>query len=158
MVTLNSFLSATSFSLSFRDPSGNSVGCDIQQFTHPGISGGGNGAQYATPRRTIPVPGDAYEFDPITFSMILDENLDTYCKIYEWIKLCIETVDEPQFRDKVSDLSLQIRSNMGNAVKTITYHNAFPTNLGAISFQANDNSDSYLTSDATFQYSHFSIK
>ena len=156
LIALSNHLSATSFSLQFTDNDGNDIGCDVQSFTHPSVSVGAVG-NYATPRRDIPVPGDKYEFDALSVSILLDEDLSIYKRIKGWIDDCITTDDEPQFRNKVTDVHLHVRSNKGNKTNTFIYKNAFPTNLGSVAFRANDLSDTFLTVEAEFSFSHFVI-
>lgn len=155
-VELGAFLTSTSYSLSLKDPNGVNIACDVQTFTHPSLSlpSAGN---YATPRRHIPVPGDHIEFEPLNAQLIIDEDFTIYKTLADWITRNYTQVDETNFEDKMVDIQMHIRSGQGNKTITITYHNAFPTNIGSLNFMATDQGDDYLTFDVSFEFSHFTI-
>lgn len=154
-VEIGNHLTATSFSLSLRDPDGNNMACDIQGFTHPGFNVSSTG--YSTPRRNIPVPGDHIEFDSLTVQFILDEDMTIYEKFFDWIKKNYTENDELNFEKKVVDIDLHIRSGQGNRTLTLKYHSAHPTGMGEIGFAATDDADTYLTFNVNFEFSHFTI-
>lgn len=154
-ISQNAFLRSTGFQISLRADKYAGLDCQIQSFVHPTVSSG-NGI-YVTPRRDIPVPGDKYQFDPLTATILLEQDLASYITAYEWLQECIENKDEPNFRNKTSDITLTIVDTKNNKSKRITYKNAFPSDLGSISFAVTDTSDEYLTCDIIFQYSHFEI-
>ena len=154
-VSIDNYLTSTSYSLSFKSPDGHDIACDVQAFTHPTVTV--TSATQSTPRRLIPIPGDKLEFDPLNVSMLLDENFTVYKEIVNWINSHVLEDDTDNFKDKMVDVKLHVRNNQGNSTTTITYHNAFPVNIGSLDFNSADEIDSFFRFDVIFMYSHFTI-
>lgn len=155
MITTNNFLSSTNFSVTLDSVRYPGLNCSIQDFTLPSISAGN--ANYFTPRRNIPMPGDKYEFDPLVVSMLLKDDLSNYETVFNWLKDCIETSDKP-LTEKTSDIRLTLFNGKNISQKVFTFVTAFPSELGSITLSTKNASDEYLTVEATFQYAYFKIE
>ena len=155
-IATNAFLTSTGFKVSLDSSRFPGLNCTIQNFPLPGVSAPGTG-NYETPRRNIPMPGDKYLFDPLTVTMILKEDFSNYETAFDWLKLCVETPDDP-LSEKTSDIRLTIYNNKNNVSKTLKFVSAFPSDLGQITFDTTDASDEYLTCTVTFQYAYFDIE
>lgn len=154
MISTNNFLTSTNFKVSLDSVSYPGLNCSIQSFTLPSLSIGN--ANYVTPRRNIPMPGDKYEFSPLVVSMLLKEDLSNYETVFNWLKQCIETSDKP-LTEKTSDIRLTLFNGKNISQKVFTFVMAFPSELGAIQLNTADGSDEYLTVEATFQYAYFKL-
>lgn len=155
-ITSNDFLTSTGFKLTLDSSQFPGINCTIQSVNIPSLSIGGDG-MYATPYRTIPLPGDTYNFDPLTVTMILKHDMANYIAVKDWMTQCIETEDDP-LRDKTSDIRISVFNNKNNLTKTFVFVTAFPSDLGTITFNITDASDDYITVDVTFQYAYFTIE
>lgn len=154
MIQTNNFLTSTNFKVTLDSVRYPGLSCTIQNFTLPSVSTGP--ANYTTPRRNIPMPGDKYEFDPLVITMLLKEDLENYETVFNWLKDCVETNDKP-LSEKVSDIRVNIFNGKNISQKVFTFVSAFPSNLGSILLNTTDASDEYLTVEATFQYAYFKI-
>jgi len=132
-----------------------------QSFNHPGASM--NPLELPTRRITsVPLAGDKIQFTDVTFSIILDEDMQSYTEMYDWMLRILNEgqVSQSERLTKVptySDITLHVLSSHNNTTKKIRYKDCIPTNLGAIEFQSNTADAQYLTFDATFRFSQFEI-
>lgn len=135
-----------------------------QSVQHPGVSM--TPAEVSYPRvRSIPYPGDGLSFGELSVILLLDEDLNSYIEIYNWM---IRMVKEPYvsgekalMEDKlasVTDVTVTALTSHNNPNKKIVYKDAMPTQLGDIEFQAANASVDYLTVPISFRYSYFEIK
>lgn len=98
------------------------------------------------------VPGDKLMFDPFTIRLAIDEDFVGYTELFKWIKSHTNQTDL-----KVADISLIVLSSHNNANKTFTFVNAFPTNLGQLDFNVQNQDIEYAYLDVTFRYDYFKI-
>jgi len=115
-----------------------------------------NAAQYATPQRTIEVSGDKVTYSPFTCTFLVDENLENYHEIHDWL---VGLVVEPDNRDtrKLRDMTLFVLDSHNNVSREIQFVNAFPTSLSTLDFDAKNTDVQYLVADVTFSYSYYKI-
>lgn len=115
------------------------------------------GATYATPQRSITIPGDKVEYSPFSFTFLVDEQLENYNEIQEWL---IGLVVEQETRNirKVRDMSLLVLNSHNNVSREIQFVDAYPTSLSTLDFDAKSTDVNYLVGDATFNYSFFKVK
>lgn len=98
------------------------------------------------------VPGDKLNFDPFNIRLAIDEDFVGYIELFRWMKSHTDQTDL-----KVADISLIVMSSHNNANKTFTFKNAFPTNLGQIDFNVQNQDIEYAYVDVTFRYDYFTI-
>ena len=144
----------------------------------PGISAGV--ATFATPLKDIPTMGDKLEYENLSISFIVDEYLENYISLHNWMVGIGFPKDREQFRtfrdvtsntpadgktpsidligkavpDKAmySDAFLMILSNKNNPVLNVVFQNVFPISLGALEFTQGASDVEYMTTSATFAY------
>ena len=144
----------------------------------PGINMGE--ALFPTPFKDIPIMGDKLTYENLEISFIVDEFLENYQSLHEWLTAIGFPKNRQQFSDfksntsntpgsKVnpstdrigapspanalfSDVYLMVLSNKNNPIIQIDFHNAYPVALGPIQF-TNDATDvSNIIATATFSY------
>ena len=64
----------------------------------PGITLGEG--TYATPLKDIPILGDKLTYDDLTITFIVDENLENYIELHNWITSLGFPKDRSQFKSK----------------------------------------------------------
>lgn len=101
------------------------------------------------------VPGDRIQFDPLTVTMLVAEDMDNFQEIFSWLN---KSVELNTMEDKFDDLTIYILTSKNNVNKTITFKDVFPTSIGNISFQSTDADVVYATVDVTFRYNHFTFE
>ena len=150
----------------------------------PGIAGGV--VTQATPFKDIPTMGDKLTYENLSISFIVDEYLENYISLHNWMI----GIGFPQKRDQFrtyrdvtsntpagggtpkvdiigkatadramySDAFLQILSNKNNPIVEVNFENVFPISLGALDFSQNATDVEYMVATADFAYQIYEIK
>jgi hypothetical protein len=114
-------------------------------------------AAYATPQRTVEIAGDKVSYSPFSCTFIVDEQLENYYEIHEWL---IGLVIEPEARNirKTRDMTLMVLNSHNNVSREIQFVDAYPTSLSTLDFDAKNTNVEYLVGDVTFNYSYFKVR
>ena len=147
----------------------------------PGISLGQ--ATIDTPLKSIPFPGDELNYQDLGISFLVDENLNNYKEIHDWLIGLGAPQNHKQFstlRDTgtdrfpgqttnsekgnvvpdggtYSDATLTILNSKNIAKVEIRFHNIFPTSLGALSYDVQASDVNYLQANVDFSYMYYEI-
>ena len=150
----------------------------------PGITAGI--VTVETPFKDIPMIGDKLTYDNLLITFIVDEYLENYITLHNWMKGIGFPTSREEFRtfrdvtsntpaggkapsvdlegsavpDKAmySDAYLMVLSNKNNPVVEIDFHNIFPISLGALEFTQTATDVEYMTVSAEFAYEIYEIK
>ena len=150
----------------------------------PGIAG--NVINQPTPFKDIPVMGDKLTYENLSISFIVDEYLENYISLHNWMIGIGFPQKRDQFRtyrdvtsntpagggtpkvDRIgkatadramySDAFLQILSNKNNPIVEVNFENVFPISLGALDFSQNATDVEYMVATADFAYQIYEIK
>lgn len=137
----------------------------INSVTHPGVSIAA-AENAARPRFTkIPYAGESLNFETVQFQMLIDEDMESYIEVYNWMQRMTNTQytfpSDKYYWDRAltteEDVKLLIMNSSNNVSKTITYYNAFPTDLGGLDLSSTNATVDPITVPLTFSYSHFII-
>ena len=123
--------------------------------------------------KDIPVPGDKLTYDDLVLKFIVDENLENYLEVHNWMRglgypRSVEEYQNLLNEDEInpgkqtaisgqSDGSLIIYNSNFNPIATVIFKNLFPVSLSTISFDAKVNDITYVTADVTFKYTIYDI-
>jgi len=113
-------------------------------------------------RANIHMPGDKLTFGELTCNIIMDENMEAYQEMYNWMEALVETSQvKPTDRTIVkrptsADISVVTLTSANTKVKELKYYDAIPTLLGDVSFETIAG-DQYLTFPVGFTFSYFAI-
>ena len=147
----------------------------------PGISLGQ--ATVDTPLKSIPFPGDELNYQDLGISFLVDENLNNYKEIHDWLTGLGAPQNHNQFstlRDTgtdrfpgqttnspnnntvpdggtYSDATLTILNSKNIAKVEIRFHNIFPTSLGSLSYDVQASDVNYLQASVDFSYMYYEI-
>jgi hypothetical protein len=142
----------------------------------PGINMGE--AIFPTPFRNIPVLPDKLTYENLEITFIIDENLQNYRQLHDWMTAIAFPKDREQFsafrtnnQDRVrssgrqgsvrttipdagmySDANLIILTNKNNPILEVRFSNVYPVALSAIQYTQDNTDTTPLTATATFQY------
>lgn len=100
------------------------------------------------------------QYDPITFSFIVDEYFRSYIDIYKWMLALADPIDELREPDSVvqpQDIFMKILDNNKNPIITFKYVRARPIGLDQIVFDTQDEGNTVLTSAATFVFDYMTM-
>lgn len=125
--------------------------------------------------KDIPVPGDKLTYDDFTLKFFVDENLENYLQVHNWLrglgfpesiqefqelKLGDEYFPDKQAKQAVneySDASLSVYNSNFNVIATVNFKDVFPTSLSTVNFDATSDDINFVTAEATFKYSIYNI-
>ena len=140
-----------------------------------------------TPFKPIPVLGQNLTYGNLNITFIVDEFLENYRELHEWLTGIGFPKDRKQFKDfrsntsntgsasaipvqdvgKVgktvsdsamfSDATLTILSNKNNPIVEVRFANMYPVSLGALEFTQQAGDVEYLTVQADFTYQIYEI-
>ena len=142
-------------------------------------------ATYNTPFKNIPTIGEKPEYEDLTITFIVDEFLENYISIHEWVTGTGFPKSRTQFSDfrsatsnsptdaksvsvdKVGsatpdkgmygDATLTILSNKNNPLVEVRFEDVFPTALGGLDYTQTPTDVEYLNVQVTFQYKIYEI-
>ena len=126
--------------------------------------------------KAIDLPGDNIQFEDLTLQFIVDENLENYLEIHNWIYGLGYPESQSQFTDlrdddefyndradrqnpyaEFSDATLEILDSNFNPVAYVKLEDMFPVSLSTVQFDAAFNDITYLTAQVTFKYRIFQL-
>jgi len=116
----------------------------------------------------IPYPGDHMEFGALNITFKVDEDLQNYLEIHNWIRALGKPEDFAGYADIASkpswtgdgiysDISVLVLASTKMPNYEVAYVDAFPISLTGISFATTDNNVNYIEASATFKYTYFTI-
>jgi hypothetical protein len=111
----------------------------------------------STPFANIPIEGDVLEFEDMSISFIVDENLQNYLEMYNWLVALgfpdrYAQYDNQESQAIKSDTNIIINTNKSNPNYSIKFKDVFPVALGAINFDTNNTDLEPVIVEATFKY------
>ena len=141
----------------------------------------------ATPFTDISIMGEKTEFENLSISFIVDEYLENYITLHNWLTgigfpksrsqfstFRDVTSDTPDSQKGVStdigdvkqstpdkamysDAFLMILSNKNNPIVEVNFHNVYPISLSALDFSQAETDVEYMTASAEFAYQIYEI-
>ena len=161
-VTGISYLQPTSFKLSIDRKHYPNLEFFCQSILHPSMSL--NAVEVPIKRLgSLPFAGDKLTFGELTVIIIVDENLNAYTEMYNWMDRLVDTNDvSPLNRTETapptySDITLSILSSHNNTTRTIRYIDCIPTSLGDMALESTSGDVQYITFPVTFRFSYFQL-
>lgn len=137
----------------------------------PGINLGV--AMQATPLKMLPVPGEVLSFDDFSIRFMVDENMENYLEVWNW--LCQfgfprdfgqyqQLINEDENSEGVqkaitgmSDGTLIIYNSNYNSNLKVTFKDLFPVSLSSIQFDSTDPDIKYASAEVVFKYTIYDI-
>lgn len=130
-------------------------------------------AIFNNPFVKVPVPGDKIEFGDLQVTFMINENMDNYVAIYNWIIGLGFPESNDQYKNFINDRTDFLSSNESNAassdailqilgsnnqpVKTVQFIDVIPVSLISLQLQTITQDTTYLAGQATFNYTSFKI-
>lgn len=124
--------------------------------------------EYPNPFVNAPIPGEHLTYGILDITFKVDEDLQNYLEIHNWIKALGKPQNYDQYKtiqDKkpgtgdgiYSDISLMVLSSTKMANYEIVFMDAFPVNISSVVFNTTDNDVNYIEAAASFRYTLFDI-
>ena len=126
----------------------------------------------------IAVPGDKVLYDDLRVRFLVDEQMENYLSIYNWMTGLGYPENAGQFRQlkkddlrtdasvsddadpryfEFSDATLQILSSNYKPSVLVNFKDAFPTTLSTLDFDVSTRDYAYFTAEVSFKYTIFTI-
>jgi hypothetical protein len=116
----------------------------------------------------IPYPGDHMEFGALNITFKVDEDLQNYLELHNWIRALGKPEDFTGYADIASkpswtgdgicsDISVLVLASTKMPNYEVAYADAFPISLTGITFNTTDPNVNYIEASATFKYTYFTI-
>ena len=145
-------------------------------------------ANYPTPMKNIPLHGSTVEYENLTLQFIVDEYLENFISLHNWIVGAGFPKDRSQFtnfRDVTSntpeekrgsltdigvvdpptpdsamfsDANLMILSNKNNPIVQVDFKDLFPISLGELEYNQNAADVEYIQVSAEFTYTLYEFR
>jgi len=108
---------------------------------------------------------DSVNFSNLDLTFIIDENMNNYTEIFDWMIASAFPENHEQFRQikdseegLFSDISVVIMNSKKNSNIEVTYKNCFPISLSDVQLNTTEQDVVYPEATASFQYDTFSIR
>jgi len=120
--------------------------------------------------KDIDIPETKLSFGDLTIQFLVDENLENYRIIHEWMyglgfpeiaqQFIDVTTDKEGIRDmkeQFADGTLRILNSSFNEVAKVKFLDMFPVSLSSLDFDATSTDVNYFTAQATFKYTVYQL-
>ena len=120
-----------------------------------------------TPLIRIPQFGDHLEFGDLSISFRVDEDMQNYLEIDDWIRAvgqqsysaysALVAKSKITGESTVSEISLTILSSAKRPNYEIVFEDCFPTKLSGFEMNTTNEDVAYIEAEATFKYTKYEI-
>lgn len=151
------YLLPTKASLDVIGASGFSL--NVQTFQIPTIFG--YVAEQPTPNAIRPLPGNKMIYDTLKISFLVNENLEAWLEMHNWIRGCYAPENTSEFKDKklyLEEIVLTTYSSANNPLFKFRFHDAFPVRLDEISFNIQQETAEPVKSKVEFSYLRYDVE
>ena len=120
--------------------------------------------------KDLDVPCDRLSYGDFSLRFLVDENMENYMAVHNWLTGLGFPETTQQFKDLVtnddgvrdlkeqfSDGSLHILNSNFRDVAIVKFRDLFPIYLTSLEFQASDTDINYFTAEVTFKYTIYNV-
>ena len=120
--------------------------------------------------KNIDVPGERLTYGDFTLRFLVDENMENYLSVYEWLTGLGFPETTKEFADIIKDSdgqrdpkeafcdgTLRILNSNYREVAKVSFNDLFPISLTSLDFDATNTDIQYFTAEATFKYTLYKI-
>jgi hypothetical protein len=119
--------------------------------------------------KDLDIPEDKLTFGDLNLKFLVDENLENYMAVHNWMTGLGFPETAMQFRDLItddgyrdlkyqfSDGTLRILNSNFNDAALINFKDLFPVSLSSLEFDATQTDIQYFTADVSFKYTVYTI-
>ena len=99
------------------------------------------------------MPGDKIMYDTLNVRMLIDEDMNNYNEIFDWLNRNSLSDGKLEF----CDMTLNIMSSKSKVNKQVKFTSAFPVSLNGVEFNTQNSDIEYLQADVTFRFDTMSF-
>ena len=121
--------------------------------------------------KDIDVPGEKLTFGDFTLRFLVDENMENYLSVYNWLTGLGFPESAAEFRDITTDSqgqrdmkeafcdgTLRILNSNYREIAKVKFSDLFPVSLTSLDFDATNTDIQYFTAEATFRYTIYNLE
>lgn len=127
-----------------------------QGVNHPGISIPAPAVPYKR-ISTIAVPGDTLNFDELSMTVLVDEEMNSYTEVFQWLQQIVQNPDGRTDIPNQVDITVAITTSHNNLQKAIRYIDCVPTGMSSLEMSATNTAPTVITYDLSFRVGYFEI-
>jgi len=133
-----------------------------QTILHPSLSVNSTELPYRN-ISSIAFAGDKLTFTELTCIIIVDENLNSYTEMFNWMNRIVQTNENrPTSRTETlpptyADITLSILSSHNNTTRKIRYIDCIPVSLGDMTLESTGGDIQYITFPVSFRFTNFEL-
>lgn len=122
-----------------------------------------NEAPQMNPNAVVPWPGDRVTYDTLSVRFLVDEDMNNYLEIHNWIIGLGRPYSPSQYSEQndsgiFSDATVMILTSNNNANIKFMFQDMFPMSLSPLDFRAGAADIEYLEAEVSFRYKIFTIE
>jgi len=122
-------------------------------------------------------PGDKVSFDTLDVTFLVDEDLENFKEIYDWMDSIVPIADPSAYEayvesiktnsgtysavendlNQYSDITLVMNTNKNLPNKLLRFHDCFPISLGALELESGSDSEAVSTT-VSFRFTYYEIE
>ena len=127
-------------------------------------------AVQSTYLKDIDIPGEKLTFGDFTLKFLVDENMENYMTIYNWLvglgfpesakdfkDLTTDKTGIRDMKEQFCDGTLRILNSNLREVAKVKFKDLFPISLTSLDFDATSSDVQYLTAEASFKYTIYEL-
>ena len=127
-------------------------------------------AQQASYLKNIAVPGERLTYGDFTLRFLVDENMENYKSVYDWLTGLGFPETTKEFADIIKDSdgqrdpkeafcdgTLRILNSNYREVAKVKFKDLFPISLSSLDFDATNTDVQFFTAQATFKYTIYDL-
>ncbi len=126
--------------------------------------------QQPTYLKDLDVPGGKLQYGDLILRFLVDENMENYMAIHNWLTGLGFPETTKQYKDLItdrdgildpkeafSDGSLYVLNSSYNTSSVVKFKDLFPVSLSSLEFDSTQTDIQYFTADVTFKYTVYNI-
>ena len=127
-------------------------------------------ARQASYLKNLDIPGERLSYGDFTLRFLIDENMENYLAVYNWLTGLGFPETAKQFQDITTDSqgqrdqkeafcdgTLRILNSNYREVSRVKFKDLFPISLSSLDFDATNTDVQFFTAEATFKYTIYDL-
>ena len=127
-------------------------------------------AVQSTYLKDLDIPGDRLTYGDFSLRFLVDENLENYMAIHNWLTglgfpetaqqyrdLTTNNDGVEDFNEQFSDGSLHILNSNFRDSAIVKFKDLYPVSLTSLEFEATDSDINYFTAEVSFKYTVYNV-
>ncbi len=120
--------------------------------------------------KDIDIPGEKLTYGDFTLRFLVDENMENYMAVYDWLvglgfpettkqfkDLTTDSADQRDLKEAFCDGTLRILNSNYREIAKVKFQDLFPVSLTSLDFDATTTDVEYFTAEASFKYTLYDM-